>query len=286
MWRFKKVKSVIILTIGLFCVALSAPIKGTARTKEQSIVQAQIVLTVSESKRLIAKAVAQMPIIKEALKNGVVIITKGTSCTYVAEEILGKKIPHGAYVLGRTYPEKGGKRLADAESIGEVILVKGKHRGDLSLAEAVRMLKPGDVVIKGANALDHDNKLAAGIIGSSSGGTTGEILPYVGSRKAHLVIPIGLEKQVAGSVLDIVRKMQEPLESLNRVYSMFLFTGHIVTEIEALNLLADVSVFQAAAGGIGGAEGAVRLVCRGPREKVQNALKLAEQIHGEPPFVE
>jgi hypothetical protein len=101
-----------------------------------------------------------------------------------------------------------------------------------------------------------------------------------------LVIPIGLEKQVAGSVLDIVRKMQEPLESLNRVYSMFLFTGHIVTEIEALNLLADVSVFQAAAGGIGGAEGAVRLVCRGPREKVQNALKLAEQIHGEPPFVE
>jgi hypothetical protein len=286
MSRFKKVKLVIILTIGLFCVPLSAPIKGTAKTKEQSIVQAQIVLTVSESKRLIAKAVAQMPIVKEALKNGVVIITKGTTCTYVAEEILGKKIPHGAYVLGRTYPEKGGKRLADAESIGEVILVKGKHRVDLSLAEAVRMLKPGDVVIKGANALDHDNKLAAGIVGSSSGGTTGEILPYVGSRKAHLVIPIGLEKQVAGSVLDIVRKMQEPLESLNRVYSMFLFTGHIVTELEALNLLADVSVFQAAAGGIGGAEGAVRLVCRGPREKVQKALKLAEQIHGEPPFVE
>jgi hypothetical protein len=227
-----------------------------------------------------------MPIVKEALKNGVVIITKGTTCTYVAEEILGKKIPHGAYVLGRTYPEKGGKRLPAVERIGEVILVKGKHREDLSLAEAVRMLKPGDVVIKGANALDYKNKLAAGIVGSSSGGTTGEILPYVGSRKAHLVIPIGLEKQVAGSVIDIVRKMQEPLESLNRVYSMFLFTGRIVTEIEALNLLADVSVFQAAAGGIGGAEGAVRLVCRGPREKVQEALKLAEQIHGEPPFVE
>ncbi|MHC4707669.1 MAG: sugar phosphate isomerase family [Planctomycetota bacterium] len=286
MSRFKKVKLTIILTSSLFCLALSPPIKGTAKAKEQDIVQAQIVLTVSESKRLIAKAVAQMPIVKEALKNGVVIITKGTTCTYVAEEILGKKIPHGAYVLGRTYPEKGGKRLADAQRIGEVILVRGKHRDDLSLAEAVRMLKPGDVVIKGANALDYENKLAAGIVGSSSGGTTGEILPYVGARKAHLVIPVGLEKQVAGSVLDIVRKMQEPLESLNRVYSMFLFTGHIVTEIEALNTLADVSVFQAAAGGIGGAEGAVRLVCRGPREKVRKALKLAEQIHGEPPFVE
>jgi hypothetical protein len=284
--RFKKIKLALLLTISLLCLALFVPTEGTAEAKTQKIVQAQIVLTVSESKRLIAKAVARMPIVKEALKNGVVIITKGTTCTYVAEEILGKKIPHGAYVLGRTYPEKGGKRLPDAERIGEVIMVKGKHRDDLSLGEAVRMLKPGDVVIKGANALDHDNKLAAGIVGSSDGGTTGEILPYVGSRKAHLVIPVGLEKQVAGSVLDIVRKMQEPLESLNRVYSMFLYTGHIVTELEALNLLADVSVFQAAAGGIGGAEGSVRLVCRGSREKVQKALKLAEQIHGEPPFVE
>jgi hypothetical protein len=311
MSRFGKTRLAVLLAIGLLCAALYVPTSGMAKAKDQNIVQAQIVLTVSESKRLIAKAVAQMPIVKEALKNGIVIIAKGTTCTYVAEEILGKKIPHGiviiakgttctyvaeeilgkkiphgAYILGRTFPEKGGKRLKDVERIGEVVLVKGKHRDDLSLGEAVRMLKPGDVVIKGANALDHENKLAAGIVGSSSGGTTGKILPYVGSRKAHLVIPVGLEKQVSGSVLDIVRKMQEPVDSLNDVYSMFLFTGHIVTELEALNLLADVSVFQAAAGGIGGAEGSVRLICRGPRQKVQKALRLAEKIQGEPPFVE
>ena len=286
MSRFGKIKFAVLLTIGLLCAALYVPTSGMAKAKDQNIVQAQIVLTVSESKRLIAKGVAQMPIVKEALKNGIVIIAKGTTCTYVAEEILGKKIPHGAYVLGRTFPEKGGKRLKDVERIGEVVLVKGKHRDDLSLSKAVRMLKPGDVVIKGANALDHENKLAAGIVGSSSGGTTGTILPYVGSRKAHLVIPVGLEKQVSGSVIDIVKKMQEPVDSLNDVHSMFLFTGHIVTELEALNLLADVSVFQAAAGGIGGAEGSVRLICRGPRQKVQNALRLAERIQGEPPFVE
>jgi len=67
---------------------------------------------------------------------------------------------------------------------------------------------------------------------------------------------------------------------------MFLLTGHIVTELEALKLLADVSPFQAAAGGIGGAEGSVRLVCRGTKQNVENALKLAKQIQGEPPFVE
>jgi hypothetical protein len=285
MSRFKKIKLALLLIITLLTLAFSAPTDPAAKNKRQKTFQAQIVLTVSESKRLVAKGVAQMPIVKDALKNGIVIITKGTTCTYVAEEILGKKIPHGAFILGRTYPEKGGKRLADAESIGEVVLVKGKHRKDLSLGEAVRMLRPGDVVIKGANALDYDNKLAAGIVGSSDGGTTGKILPYVGSRKAHLVIPVGLEKQVAGSVIDIVKKMQEPVEGLNDVYSMFLFTGHIVTELEALKLLADVSVFQAAAGGIGGAEGSVRLICRGPRQQVLNALNLAQKIQGEPPFV-
>jgi hypothetical protein len=286
MSRFRKVGFAALLIIALLCVTPLAITEGTAKTEDQKIVQAQIVLTVSESKRLIAKAVAQMPIVKNALKNGIVIIAKGTTNTYVAEEILGKKIPHGAYVLGRTFPEKGRKRLADVKSIGEVVLVNGKHREDLSLAEAVRMLKPGDVVIKGANALDYENKLAAVIVGSSSAGTTGKILPYVGARKAHLVIPVGLEKQVAGSPIEIVKKMREPIESLNDIPSMFLLTGHIVTELEALELLADVSVFQAAAGGIGGAEGSVRLVCRGPRQKVQNALKLAERIHGEPPFVE
>jgi hypothetical protein len=286
MSRFKKVKFAVILAGSLFCLAMSPPIKGTAKTKEQHIAQAQIVFTVSESKRLIARAVARMPVVKEALKNGIIIIAKGTTNTYVAEEITGKKIPHGAYVLGRTYPEKGGEKLGEVKSIGEVVLVKGKHREDLSLAEAVKMLKPGDVVIKGANALDHQNSLAAVITGSSSAGTTGKILPYVGARKAHLIVPVGLEKQVAGSPIEIVRKAREPIESLNEVYPMFLLPGRIVTELEALNLLADVSVFQAAAGGIGGAEGAVRLVCRGPREKVQKALRLAEQIQGEPPFVQ
>jgi hypothetical protein len=245
-----------------------------------------MVLTVAEGKRLIAKAVAQMPIVREALKNGMVIVTKGTTNTYVAEELTGRKIRHGAYVLGRTYPAKGGKRLEAGESMSEVVLVKGEVRDDLSLAEAVKKLGPGDVVIKGANALDYESKTAAVIVTSSAAGTTGTILPYVGARKAHLVIPVGLEKQVSGKAIDIVRKMREPVESLNSIPTMFLLTGHIVTELEALELLADVSVFQAAAGGIGGAEGSVRLVCRGPRENVERSMQLAAEIQGEPAFVQ
>jgi len=252
-------------------------------------VQGQIILTVAEGKRLIAKAVAQMPIVKKALQDGMVIVARGTTNTYVAEELTGQKIPHGAYVIGWTGPAKGGKAFPVKDRIDDIVLVKGKVQQGLSMDEALNQLKAGDVVIKGANALDRERKTAGVLIGggpNSSAGTSGKITPMIVARKAYLVIPIGLEKQVQGDVNDIALKMREPIESLNDIPSMFLVTGEVVTELEALELLAGVSVFQAAGGGVGGAEGGVRLVCRGTREAVQKALDIAASIQGEPAFVE
>jgi hypothetical protein len=259
---------------------------GLAAAQEPAkIVQAQAILTVSESKRLIAKGVAQMPIIKNALANGMVIIVKGTTNAYVAEEITGRKIEKAASVRGRVQPEKGGMKLPEVKALPDVILDKGKPV-DMPLNEAVKQLKPGDVVIKGANALDYKNRLAAVHIGDPSGGTTGITMPYVVARKAYLVIPVGLEKLVAGDLVDLTLKMREPMETLNRLPSMFLLTGEIVTELEAIKVLTGAIAFQCSAGGIGGAEGAVWLVFRGTREQVSGALKLVQSLQGEPPYVE
>lgn len=258
-------------------------------SKADETVQAQVILTVSEGKRLIAKAVAQMPVVKKALQDGMVIIGRGTTNTYVAEELTGQKIAHGAYVIGWTGPAVGGRTLDSTERMEEIVLVKGEVLPDLSMDDALKQLKAGDVVIKGANALDRKRQLAGVLIGggpNSSSGTTGKLMPVVVGRKAHLIIPIGLEKQVDEDVVEIANKMREPLESLNSIPSMFLLNGHILTEIEALELLAGVSVFQAAAGGIGGAEGAARLICRGTREQVERALNIVGSIQGEPPFLE
>jgi len=249
----------------------------------RDISQAQMIFTVSESKRLIAKAVAQLPIVKKALTEGMVIICHGTTNTYVAQEILGKKIEHMAFVYGNVKPEKQPKKYPDLDKIGPVILIKGQKQQDMSLENALEQLKPGDVIIKGANALDYNNQ-TAGIIVGSSAGTIGKAYPKIIGKKTHLIIPIGLEKQVAGNVVDIARKMRQPVDTIGKVNSMFMVTGHIVTEIEAIKLLADVDSFQAAGGGIGGAEGAVWLVVRGDKKKVENALKIAQSIHGEPPF--
>lgn len=258
--------------------ALQIPVDGP-------IVQAQIILTVSEGKRLIAKAVAQMPEVRRALEKGTLIITKGTTNTYVAEEITKEAMPHGAYVYGRIYPSQGGAELAEVESVGEVVYVGGERRRDLSLQQAAEGLQPGDVVIKGGNVLDYANRTAGVYIGSGTGGTTGTVMPYVVARKARLVIPIGLEKQAALPVADIQLSLREPVESLNTIPSMFLLTGTVVTEIEAIEMLSGVSAFQSGAGGIGGAEGAAHLLVRGSREQVEEALRIAASVHGEPAFV-
>lgn len=274
----------VLVTTCIFLIRPVVLVENKSENDTQDTVQAQVVLTVSESKRLIGKAVSRAEIIKKAMKDGMIIICKGTTNTYIAEEITGEEIEHGSYVYGRTYPEKSGEKLDPKETIKEIILVNGR-KTNLGLDEAVTKLKAGDVVIKGANALNYEEKTAAVITGGAGGGTTGKFLTHVIARKINLLIPVGLEKQIADDIVEITNKVREPMESLNTVYSMFLLTGYIFTEIEAIKTFADVSVFQVAAGGIGGAEGSVRLVMRGNRAEIKKALKIIKSVQGEPPFV-
>ncbi len=65
-----------------------------------------------------------------------------------------------------------------------------------------------------------------------------------------------------------------------------MVTGTIVTEIEALKILCDADAVLYAAGGIAGAEGSVRLLLEGDKNKLETALKLVnEEVQSEPAFV-
>jgi hypothetical protein len=289
-------KKVLRGVIFLFVIAIGGQLLFSGILSAAEIVQSGAILTVAESKRLIGKAVAQMPIVKNALANGMVIIIKGTTNAYVAEEITGKKADHAAFVTGRIEPEKGAKYLPQVKPVNHVILEKGKVV-DISLPEAAKKLKAGDVVIKGANALDYKNKMAATDILHPAGGTLGDTFPFVVARKVYLVIPVGLEKLVAGDIVDLTLKMREPMESLpapsdsssapfpgHIIPSMWLLTGEIVTELEAIKILTGATAFQSSAGGVSGAEGGVWLVFRGTRDQVKKAMELLKSIQGEPPY--
>jgi len=246
---------------------------------------ADLVLTVAESKRLIARAVPALDLVRRALAHGTVIVCRGSTCAYVAEELTGRRLRKFSFVLGRVTPAGFDRDDLFDASLPEVVLRRGQPVEGLSLSDALAELQAGDVVIKGANALDYRAGLAANLIGHPSGGTLGAVLGVVHGRGAHLVIPVGLEKLVAGDLLATARRIDEAHADA-AVPRLWPVRGHIVTEIEALSLLCGVDAVHVASGGICGAEGAVWLRVFGSHQQVAAALRVADEVHGEPSFFE
>jgi hypothetical protein len=260
---------------------------STAKHVGGVIMLAEVVLTPSESKRLIGKAVASMTVVKEALKSGLIIIIKGTTNSYVAEEILGRPIEKERYGRGIVVPGMLSY-MPDEESIPDIIIEKGKVRKDLSLEEAVKMLKPGDVLIKGANALDPEGITGVFIARTpiTDGGTIGRSIGTVVGRGVNFIVPVSLEKLIPIPIRDVVTQLNDKEVSLamGLTVNVMPTMGKVVTEIEAFKILAGVEALNIGAGGVGGAEGARIFLLKGDKETIKKAFNLVQNIKGEPPF--
>ena len=247
----------------------------------------EVVLTVSESKRLIAKGVAGHPDVLQALSTGTVVICKGTTNAYVAEEILGREIKRSDYVTGATLPAARKGPSPVANKLPEIVLQRGEVLEGVTGKDIIEKLKPGDVFIKGANAISYERGQAALLIGHPTGGTIGAAIGTLVARRVHLLIPVGLEKNIPGDLNDVAARVGEAVETAEGkpLPAFWPVAGELFTEIEALRLLSGCDVIPIGAGGIAGAEGAVRLMLEGDPDNIRHALKLVELVRGEPPFV-
>lgn len=248
-------------------------------------VVAGINLTVSEGKRLIAKGIAVSSYVREKMKKGTIIITRGTTNTYIAEELMGLDVAHGAFLTGHFVPvgkEKMNKNITTR--INEIILVDGK-RVDMSYTDALKTLKEGDIVFKGGNLLNYNEGQAAVCVGAADGGTIYKCLPFVGKGKARLVVPIGLEKETSAHLKDIEVELEKKNEKLSFIPKIYVYKDcSIYTEIEALKQFANVNVFPFGVGGVAGREGGVSLAVAGSQEEVGKVLELVKSIQGEESF--
>lgn len=242
------------------------------------------VLTVSEGKRLIARAVAALPAVQQAMQTGIVVVTKGTTNAYVAEELLGEKIAKGAYVLGRTLPAKADTSGVFAGNLPEVIFIKGV-RTEVPLKDIVLQMKCGDVVLKGANALNYEAGVVGLLVGHPEGGTLGTIIGSAYGKGLHLICPVGLEKEVAEDIEELAAYMsQDPECSRQGMPALWPVQAEIVTELEALEVLTGVEAHQIGAGGVCGAEGGIWLAVWGDDEQIAATRSLIESLQGEPAF--
>ena len=241
-------------------------------------------LTVSESKRLIAKGIAVNKEVRERLENGMVIITLGTTNTYIAEELAGLDTPRGSFVTGRIYPgykedfQKGIKRHS------EILLVKGKMT-DMSYTDALAKMEPQDIVFKGANMLNYAKRQAAVCVGAPDGGTVAKLRRYTDNGRGRWVCPVGLEKSTAQDLFEIQKITNNSSVERKNTVKLNVTEGNVYTEIEAVKEFADVDVFVTAKGGVDGAEGGVSLLVCGSKVEVQKVEAVIRQVSGEPDFL-
>lgn len=244
--------------------------------------RADLVLTVAQSKRLIAKGVAKYPPVLAALANGTVAIAKGGTNAYVVEEILGRPIEKRHYVLGQVLPAGVSRAEADLSAdLPDVVLVKGKEVEGATATGAVAEMKAGDVFIKGANALNYAARVAGLLVGHPTGGTLGAVIGTLVARRIRLLVPVGLEKETPARIVEAARRLEAEGGSGPSLWPVH---GDIFTEVEALRVLCGVEAVPIGAGGVAGAEGAVWLACFGEAGQIDAVKSLAEQLKAEPAF--
>lgn len=251
----------------------------------------QFVLSPAAGKRIIARALVAHPAIQSALKSGTIAVIAGTTNGYVAEEILkcigqAEGFTCRRFFRGIVLPPwretTPDGRLPDESGFpGDVIIANGIWQKGKTFFDVVDDLKEGDVILKGANALDLQRRQAAILIGHSKGGTIGAALQAVVGRRVRLILPVGLEKRVPGDLMELATRMNAPGAHGPR---MLPVPGEVFTEIDAIRHLTGAQMELIAAGGVGGAEGSVWLAVSGSEKQMEAAETLLRAVASEPGF--
>lgn len=250
--------------------------------QRQTSARALLVFNPPESKRLIARGVAQLPQVAWARQHGRIVVGNGTTNAFIVEELTGERIDKVAYAAGVVW--RGELGVAPGQTrLAPLVLIRGE-RVDRPYVEVVGEFEAGDVFIKGANAVDPQGR-AGVLLGSDIGGTIGSVIGPLAMRGSHLIVAVGLEKMVP-CVVTAARKCGARL--VKRAHGiasgmMPLVNATVITELDALRVLADVEATHVASGGIEGSEGAVVIAVEGPEAAVDRALEIADSVKGEPP---
>ncbi len=242
-----------------------------------------VVLTPSESKRLIGRGVVALPEVRGVVEGGLLIVSRGVTPAYIVEELTGDTLPKQNCTSGIIADGRLAGTLSE-ERLGPWIFRNGRLVDD-SAEAALNEFSSTDVSIKGANAIDPMGH-AGILVGNSYGGTIGSIWPALTARGAHLIQPVSLERLIP-SVIEASFKCGNKLikYGMGSIVGLIpVVTSLVVTEIEALAVLTGVTATHVSSGGIGGSEGCVILALEGSEDTVTRAYQLVEGIKGEAPI--
>ena len=256
---------------------------------------AQIVLTPAESKKLIAKAVARLEAVQQAIKKGIVALHPSSSTYFIVEEITGSKPKTNYWVCGVVTPRGMCVEMAmvlgsgltpreDKADPGDLqgtwVIEKGQLGGEEKLSSLLYRMTASDVYVKGVNALDPEGNV--GILFGLEG-SMGYIQAARRKRNFTIIYPAGLEKLIPIPVKQAAKEAKFTRYESGMGMPVGLFpcpSGVTVNEVRAIEILSGASAIPVASGGLGGAEGAITLVLKGKADEVKKALYFVEQSKG------
>ena len=244
---------------------------------------ALVMLLPRESKRLLARAVLQIPEVRRVLEGGWFVISRGVTPAYILEELTGQSTDKANSTAGIVT----NARLAsviEEDRLGPWVFKDGQL-SETTAPEALSHFSSSDVSVKGANAVDSNGNIGV-LAADGMGGTVGGIWGTLTARGSHWIAPVSLERLIP-SVIEAARACGNHLWDLTMGQAaglMPVVNAQVITEIQALEILAGVEATHIASGGVAGSEGAVILSLTGQEPVVRQAFELVEAIKGEEQF--
>ena len=243
----------------------------------------QIFLSVAAGKKLIAKGLAAREDVQDALRHHSILIIKGTTNAYVAEELLNSICYEGfskkGFFRGLIKPAEAKVSVPIVEH--DLLIREGNVITDQSIYDVVNDLGEHDFAFKGANAVNLDTGRAGILVGNPTGGT---IVPLVGAnvgKKVKLIHPVGVEKRVEADIADLAEICNS---NSTQGLRMFPSSGKAYTELDAFSDLFPVEAAILAGGGVGGYEGGCYFLVHGEEKDLAECRKLCNEISKEPMF--
>lgn len=249
---------------------------------------ALVTLTPEESKRLVAKAIANLDEVKTARKHGIIGFAMCTTAGFVAEEVLGKPFDLRNYSCG--FVHNNGMCLTHPnQNTRELVMVRGDPRWlpwpTEDISTIIDQMGASDIIIKSGNILGNDGKSGV-LVGCPNGGEIGKYLPYIYSSGIQLIVPMTLNKSLHVNIDEISRRMGVKKLDKSRSYGMTVgmipLPGKVITEIEALEILCAVKAIAVSAGGYTPGAGAVSILIEGDKPNVEEAWELVYALKREP----
>lgn len=242
----------------------------------------QMILSPAAGKELIALALCQNKQVLQALQGGTLAIVAGTTNQPVAAKILemiGEKGFGGRFFRGVISAQAIPQELGELE--GDVIIQNGKWLRGRTILDAAPEMKAGDLILKGANAVNVAAREAAVLIGSPVGGTIAACWTAHVGRRVGLIMPVGLEKRVTEPIAELCRLCNSAEASGCRLAPS---PGLAYTELDAIRELTGAEAHLVAAGGVCGMEGAIFLHCTGTKEQIDHLKDIEKQVKNTPSF--